>query len=122
MLEASSQRALLTCLGHKLTAAQSDLEIAEHDEAAGAHAVDQMRQKAQESDGKSARLRVTAVSLSKGVEQMKEVRKLQIDALSMKQRVDVLKEMCQQFRKQARKAQEKVCSWGLDFCIRCNSL
>jgi translation initiation factor 2B subunit (eIF-2B alpha/beta/delta family) len=122
MLEASSQRALLTCLGHKLTAAQSHLEIAEHDEAAGAHAVDQMRQKAQESDSKSARLRVTAVSLSKGVDQMKEVRKLQIDALSMKQRVDVLKEMCQQFRKQARKAQEKVCSWGLDFCIRCNSL
>jgi translation initiation factor 2B subunit (eIF-2B alpha/beta/delta family) len=108
-LEASSQRAVIACLGRKLTAAHSELQSAERAEETKAQAAEQMHKKAQESDEKAERLRITAVSLSKGVEEMKEVRRLRTDALSLKQRSEVLKEMCQHLRKQATDAQEKVC-------------
>lgn len=67
-----------------------------------------LQQQAQQSDAKAERLRMTAVSLSKGVEQMAQVREMRKEALELRQRSEVLKEMCQHQRKQAQAPQEKV--------------
>ena len=108
LTKASSQRALLKRLQERLVSASADLAQIEKAQAGAIAAAEDLHEQAEQSDAKADRLRLTAVSLSKGITQMAKVREMQSEALDLRQRSEVAKEMSQHQRKQAQVPQQKV--------------